>query len=210
MFDLITIIKTAGYFGLFGMIFAETGLLFGFVFPGDSLLFTAGILASQGYLNIAVLIFVFFLGVLAGDNTGYYLGWKLGPKIFNKEESFFFKKSHLKKSQEFFEKYGAKTLVIARFVPVVRTFAPTLAGVGKMKYYKFLTFSLIGSMLWSVGLTLLGYFLGSKIPNIDTYLLPIIALIIILSISPYLYKFFTNKQLRLQIYAELKKLVAKK
>lgn len=206
MFDLITLIKTAGYLGIFGMIFAETGLLFGFIFPGDSLLFTAGILASQGYLSISVLIFVFFFGVLLGDNTGYYLGRRLGPKIFTKEESIFFKKSHLKQSQDFFDKHGAKTLILARFVPIVRTFAPTLAGVGKMKYSKFLTFSIIGSCLWSIGLTLLGYFLGSKVPNIDTYLLPIIALIILASISPYLFKFATSKSLRLQIYSEIKKL----
>lgn len=209
MFDLIAIIKTAGYLGLFGMVFAETGLLFGFIFPGDSLLFTAGILASQNYLNISIVVLVFFFGVLIGDNTGYFLGRKLGPRIFKKEESLFFKKSYLQTSQEFFEKYGAKTLVIARFVPVVRTFAPTLAGVGKMKYYKFLGFSLIGSLLWSVGLTLLGYFLGTKIPNIDTYLFPIIALIIILSISPYIYKFLRSKTLRQQVYAEIRKLIRK-
>ncbi len=210
MFDLPSLIKTAGYLGLFGIIFAETGLLVGVVFPGDSLLFTAGVLASQGYLDITVLVLIFFFGVLIGDNTGYYLGYKFGPRIFKKDESIFFKKSHLQRSQAFFEQHGAKTLILARFVPVVRTFAPTLAGVGKMKYSKFLGFSLIGSLLWSVGLTVLGYFLGSKIPNIDKYLLPIVALIIILSISPYLYKFFTNKELRIEIYSEVKKIMTRK
>ena len=157
-------------------------------------------------MNIYALITVLFFGVLLGDNTGYFLGRKLGPKIFNKEESLFFRKSHLQKSQDFFEKHGAKALVLARFVPVVRTFAPTLAGVGKMKYRTFFLFSILGSALWTGGLTLLGYYLGQTVPNIEVYIIPGIILIILLSISPYLYKFFTNKKLRLQIYAEIKNL----
>lgn len=206
-FNLIEIIKTAGYLGIFGMIFAETGLLFGFVFPGDSLLFTAGILASQGFLHLGTVIAVLFFAVLLGDNTGYYLGRKLGPKIFTKEDSLFFQKSHLERSQQFFEKHGPKALVLARFVPVVRTFAPTLAGVGKMRYRTFFAFSIIGAALWAIGLTLLGYYLGVKIPNVERYILPGIALVILLSISPYLYKFFTHRELRLKIYAEIKKIL---
>lgn len=209
MFNIITLIKAAGYLGIFGMIYAETGLLFGFIFPGDSLLFTAGILASQGFLNIWTLIIVLFLGVLLGDNTGYYLGKTLGPKIFTKEESLFFRKSHLQRSQQFFEKHGAQTLILARFVPVVRTFAPTLAGVGKMRYRTFFIFSVIGAALWTIGLTLLGYYLGKVIPNVELYIIPGIAIIILLSISPYLYKFATHPQLRLQVYAEIRKLIRK-
>ncbi len=209
MFDLVTLVKTAGYLGIFGILFAETGLLFGFIFPGDSLLFTAGILASQGFLDITPLILVMFFGVLIGDNTGYYIGKKLGPKIFTKQESLFFKKSHLEKSQVFFEKHGPKTLVLARFIPIVRTFAPTLAGVGKMKYSTFFLFSIFGSALWTGGLTLIGYFLGQKISNIETYIIPGVAFIIFLSISPYLYKFLTNKELRQSIYSEIRKLIFK-
>jgi membrane-associated protein len=209
MFDLVTLIKAAGYLGLFGIVFAETGLLFGFIFPGDSLLFTAGILASQGYLDIVPLTAILFLAVLAGDNTGYYLGRKFGPRIFKKDESLFFHKSYLERSQNFFQKHGPKTLILARFIPIVRTFAPTLAGVGQMSYFTFLLFSVIGASLWAIGLTLLGYFLGQKIPNIELYIIPGIIIIVFASISPYLYKFFTDKDLRLQIYQEIGKLIRK-
>ncbi len=210
MFDLIPLIKAAGYFGLFGIVFAETGLLFGFIFPGDSLLFTAGILASQGFLHITPLIIVLFFGVLLGDNTGYFLGKKLGPKIFKKEESFFFRKSHLEKSQKFFATHGPKTLILARFVPIVRTFAPTLAGVGRMPYGSFLFYSLIGSVLWSIGLTLMGYYMGKYVPNVDAYILPGIVIIILASISPYLWQFYKNKELRKSIYDEIKKRIFKR
>lgn len=209
MFDLVSLIKAAGYLGLFGIVFAETGLLFGFVFPGDSLLFTAGILASQGFLDITILLPVLFVAVLVGDNTGYYIGHRFGPRVFNKEESLFFHKSHLERSQNFFEKHGPKTLIFARFIPVIRTFAPTLAGVGKMHYPTFLLFSIVGAMLWAVGLTLLGYYLGQVIPNIEIYIIPGIVIIVLASVSPYIYKFLTNKDLRLRIYAELRKLRGK-
>lgn len=210
MFNLVELVKAAGYLGLFGIIFAETGLLFGFVLPGDSLLFTAGILASQGYLNVWLVITALFIGVLFGDNTGYWLGRKLGPKIFVKEESLFFRKSHLEKSHAFFEKHGSKALILARFIPVIRTFAPTLAGVGKMNYLKFLSFSIIGSLLWSVGLTLLGYYLGKSIPNVDVYIIPGVALIILASISPFIYKFLKSKETREVVYFEIKKALKRK
>ncbi|HEX3095791.1 MAG TPA: DedA family protein [Patescibacteria group bacterium] len=209
MFDLVNLLKTVGYLGLFGIIFAETGLLFGFFLPGDSLLFTAGILSAQGFLNPWIVVIGLFIAVLAGDNTGYLIGRKLGPKIFKKEDSLLFKKSHLEKAHAFFEKHGSKTVILARFVPVVRTFSPTLAGVGKMRYSTFLSFSIVGSLLWSTGLTLLGYYLGVKIPNIDRYLLPIIGVIIIVSISPYLYKFARSKEVRTAIHLEIKKLFGK-
>ncbi len=205
MFDLPNLIKTAGYLGIFGMVFAETGLLFGFVFPGDSLLFTAGILASQNYLDLNTLLLVLFFAVLLGDNMGYFLGYKLGPKVFTKDDSLFFRKSHLKKSQDFFEKHGAKALVLARFVPIVRTFAPTLAGVGKMRYAKFLFFSIIGAALWAIGITLLGYYLGQVVPNIELYIIPGIIAIVLISVSPYLYKVFTTPAIRQQIKLEARK-----
>lgn len=210
MFNLPEIIKAAGYLGLFGIIFAETGLLFGFVLPGDSLLFTAGILASQGFLNVWWVIAALFVGVFLGDNTGYWIGRRLGPKIFVKDESIFFRKSHLEKSHAFFEKHGSKALILARFVPVVRTFAPTLAGVGKMKYTTFLAYSIIGSILWTAGLTLLGYYLGQVIPNVEVYIIPGVMIIILASISPFLYKFFKSPEMRAGVYFEIKKLFKKK
>lgn len=183
-FDLIELIKTAGYIGLFGIIFAESGLLIGFFLPGDSLLFTAGFLASQGFLNIYILMGLTFIGAVLGDSVGYWFGKKTGNKIFTKEDSLLFKKDNIHKSEEFFKKHGAKAIVLARFVPIVRTFTPILAGVGTMHYKTFLKFNVIGGALWTIGVSLLGYFLGNLIPNIDKYLLPIILLIIIISILP--------------------------
>jgi membrane-associated protein len=206
MFDLISLIKTAGYIGLFAIVFAESGLLIGFFLPGDSLLFTAGFLASQGFLNIWVLMPLLFVAAVTGDSVGYAFGQRMGPKIFTKEDSLFFHKSHILKAQEFFEKHGGKTIIIARFVPVVRTFAPILAGVGKMKYPTFLFFNVIGGLLWAVGLTFLGYILGHTVPNIDRYLLPIVAGIIILSIAPNIWQILRNKPTRDSLILGIKKL----
>jgi len=193
MFDLIALIKAAGYLGLFGIIFAESGLFFGFFFPGDSLLFTAGFLASKGFLNIYLLIAITFLAAVLGDNTGYWFGKKTGPKIFTRENSLLFHKDHIIKAENFFKKYGPKTIIFARFVPIVRTFAPILAGVGKMHYQTFFIYNLVGGALWTAGLSLLGYFLGQLVPSIDKYLLPIVALIIIISVLPNIYQILKIK-----------------
>lgn len=184
LFDLETLIKTAGYVGVFGIVFAESGLLIGFFLPGDSLLFTAGFLASQGFLNIVILAVGSCIAAVVGDSVGYFFGKKVGPAVFKKEDSLFFNKKYIQSSQEFYNKHGGKTIILARFVPVVRTFAPILAGVGQMHYAKFFSYNVIGGILWGLGVTLLGYFLGSAIPNVDKYLLPIIAVIVILSILP--------------------------
>ena len=182
--DLIELIKTVGYLGLFSIVFAESGLFFGFFLPGDSLLFTAGFLASQGFLNIWVTLILVFIAAVTGDSVGYLFGKKVGPALFKKEDSRFFKKEHLLKAEKFYEKNGAKTIILARFLPFVRTFAPIVAGVANMNYGKFIRYNIIGGFGWSFGLTLGGYFLGRVIPNADKYLLPIIALIIIVSVAP--------------------------
>lgn len=184
--NLILLIKSGGYLGLFLIIYAESGLFVGFFFPGDSLIFTAGFLASQDYLNIWLLIPVLLIAAVLGDNFGYGFGQKVGPKIFTKEDSLFFDKANLDRANKFYEKHGAKTLILARFMPVIRTFAPILAGVGKMDYRRFFLYNLVGGALWTVSLPLLGYYLGRTIPNIDHYLLPIVLLIIFLSILPSL------------------------
>jgi membrane-associated protein len=184
MFDITTLIQTAGYIGTAGIVFAESGLFFGFFLPGDSLLFTAGILASQGFFEIWILVPLLFISAVAGDSVGYSFGYRLGPKLFMRPNSKLFKKEHLIKANTFFEKHGKKTIILARFVPVVRTFAPILAGAAKMHYRTFLAYNVIGGFLWAVGLTVLGYYLGGVIPNIDRYLLPILAVIIVASISP--------------------------
>ena len=183
-FDLVAIIKTAGYAGLFAIIFAESGLLIGFFLPGDSLLFTAGVLASQGYLNIAVLAVIVTVAAILGDSVGYAFGQRIGNKIFYKEDSFFFNKRNIQRAHEFFQKHGRKTIILARFLPVVRTFVPILAGVGEMHYKTFLSFNVIGGLLWGCGLTFLGYFFGNIIPDPDRYLIPAVAVIIIISVLP--------------------------
>jgi len=187
MFDIVSLIKTAGYLGLFGIIFAESGLFVGFFLPGDSLLFTAGFLASQGYLNIWLLVPLCFAAAVLGDNFGYAFGRRVGPKIFKREDSFLFHKQHLERARSFYERHGKKTIILARFVPFARTFAPILAGVGEMHYRTFFSYNVIGGFLWAVCLPLLGYFLGSMIPGIDRYLLPIILAIVIISILPAVY-----------------------
>lgn len=201
MFDLTSLIKSAGYVGLAAIVFAESGLLIGFFLPGDSLLFTAGFLASQGFLNIWILIPLLFVAAVVGDNVGYAFGKRMGPKIFKREDSLLFHQKHLLRAQLFFEKHGGKTIILARFIPVVRTFAPVLAGVGRMHYRTFMLFNLVGGFLWAVGLTCLGYFLGSAIPEIDKYLLPIIAAIIVLSVLPTAIHLLKDRALRRRIWS---------
>ncbi len=194
MFDLVLIIKTAGYLGLFGIIFAETGLFFGFFLPGDSLIFTAGFLASQNYLNIYLLLVILFVAAVLGDNVGYWFGQKVGPMIFKKEDSLFFHKENINKAHDFFDKYGGKSLILARFVPIFRTFTPIVAGVGQMTYQKFFFFNLVGGLLWTFGLALAGYFLGRIIPDVDQYIIPIVLMIIIVSVLPGLVGVLRHKK----------------
>ncbi|MCX6713528.1 MAG: VTT domain-containing protein [Candidatus Vogelbacteria bacterium] len=158
--------------------------------PGDSLVFTAGFLASQGFLNIYLLCVVLFVGAVLGDNVGYWFGKKTGPMIFKKEDSRFFKKEYVTKAHDFFDKHGGKSLILARFVPVVRTFTPIVAGVGRMNYSLFFFYNIIGGLFWSVGITLLGFFLGRLVPNAERYIFPIVILIIFVSILPSVIQFF--------------------
>ena len=182
--DLQTLITTIGYAGVFGIVFAESGLLIGFIFPGDSLLFTAGFLASQGIFNLWVLIALCFVGAVLGDSVGYAFGKRVGPALFSKEDSLFFHKKNLERARVFYDKYGGKAIVLARFMPFVRTFAPILAGVGTMGYGRFVFFNVVGALAWTGGITMLGYFLGSVIPDVDRYLFPFIIIIIFLSVLP--------------------------
>ena len=192
--DLIEFIKTIGYLGLFGIIFAESGLAIGFFLPGDSLLFTAGLLASQNFLNIWILIIILAIAAILGDNIGYWFGAKVGPALFRREDSKFFRKSHIERTRRFYEKYGPRAIILARFVPIVRTFTPILAGVGNMNYRLFLRYNIIGGLLWSVGITLLGYLLGASIPEAEHYLPAITIIIIIFSILPFAFEFIRNKK----------------
>ncbi|MBU6142045.1 VTT domain-containing protein [Patescibacteria group bacterium] len=210
MFDLIALIKAAGYLGIFAVIFAESGLFIGFFFPGDSLLFTAGFLASQGYLQIGMVMVLVFIAAVLGDTAGYAFGYRVGPMIFRREDSVIFHKDNLLRAEAFYEKYGKKTIILARFLPAVRTFAPILAGVGKMRYRTFVSYNVIGGLLWGIGVPGLGYYLGRSVPNIDHYLLPIIGLIIVLSILPTAFQVLRDPQRRVHIWGILKRIAFKK
>lgn len=180
----IYIVKAYGYFGVGAIIFAESGLLLGFILPGDSLIFLAGLLASQGFFNIYELIVVVFLTATIGDSTGYFIGRKLGRKVFQEGNKFIFNPNNLHKTEAFFDRHGKSTFIFQRFIPIIRAFAPLLGGVGEMEYQTFLVYDIIGCAFWSFSVTILGYFLGTTIPNIDTYLLPITFAVIILSLIP--------------------------
>jgi membrane-associated protein len=182
--DLKVLLETVGYIGLFAIVFAESGLFFGFFLPGDSLLFTAGLLAAAGHFKLSIVIILSLIAAILGDSFGYYFGSKTGKLLFKKEDSLIFNKNNLEKSQAFYAAHGAKTIILARFIPVVRTFAPILAGTSHMPYPKFLAYNVMGGFIWVLSLTLLGALLGNTIPNIDHYILPIAFSIIVISLLP--------------------------
>ena len=187
-------ITTFGYIGLCAIVFAESGLFFGFFFPGDSLLFSAGLIASQGFFDIRVLATLIVVSAIAGDSVGYWFGAKVGPKIFTKEDSFFFNKRHIERTRLFYLKYGPRAVVLARFIPVVRTLTPILAGVWNMPYLLFLRYNIVGGVAWGAGLTLLGYFLGAAIPGIEEYIVPIALGIIVVSFLPIALEFYRARK----------------
>jgi len=184
--DLQTFIKFAGPVGVALVVFAETGLMVGFFLPGDSMLFTAGFLASPGVhvFNIWFLSVLTAVAAVLGDSTGYAIGRVLGPRLFTRQDSRLFKKQHLQTAQAFYQRHGGKAIVLGQFMPIVRTFCPVAAGIGQMSYARFFGFNVLAALLWGFGVPWLGFFLGSVIPDIDRYLLPIIALIIVASIAP--------------------------
>jgi membrane-associated protein len=187
MLDPEHLLETFGTIGLFLIIFAESGLLIGFFLPGDSLLFTAGLLSSTGDMPaLPILLVVTFVAAVLGDQIGYLFGARVGPSLFRRPDSRLFKQEYVEKAQSYFDDHGPKTIVLARFVPIVRTFAPIVAGVGRMHYRTFVSYNLFGGLLWAVGVTTLGYVLGESVPNIDKYLLPAIAVIVLISLVPVL------------------------
>jgi membrane-associated protein len=193
MLDPIVLIKAVGVIGVILIVFAETGLFFGFFFPGDSLLFTAGIFASQGYFSIELVLIGCILAAILGDSVGYWSGKKYGRQLFDRDSGFFFKKKRLYDAEIFYEKHGKSTIIIARFVPMVRTFAPIVAGIGNMKYSSFISYNIFGGVFWVSLMLLLGFFLGGIIPNPDKYIIPIAFLIIILSFFPIIIKMIRFK-----------------
>jgi membrane-associated protein len=173
-----------GYLAIFLIIFAESGLFFGFFLPGDSLLILAGVAAAAGNFNIFNLIILVFIAAFLGDQVGYWMGNRFGRRLFAREDSKIFKKHYVEESEAFFAKHGHKAIVLARFVPIVRTFTPVLAGIGSMPYSVFFAYNLVGALLWGMGITLAGYFLANSIPDLEHYLNYIIGAIILISILP--------------------------
>lgn len=202
-FDLQTILPTIGYLGIFAIIFAESGLFFGFFLPGDSLLFTAGFLASQGIFDIHILAVICFIAAVLGDSIGYAFGQRVGKRLFYKTDSFFFHKDNLERANSFYKKHGKKTIIIARFMPIIRTFAPIVAGIGDMEYKTFISYNIIGGVLWAMGISYAGYFLGNAIPDVDKYLIPIILGIIVVSVAPGIYHVMKEPENRKKIFAFL-------
>jgi membrane-associated protein len=196
MFSIESIVTSFGLLGLTAIIFAETGLFIGFFLPGDSLLFTAGILASQGYFNIALVCLAMFVAAVTGNCVGYLFGKHVGRRLFQKKDSLLFHRDHLDKAHAFYEKYGGKTIILARFLPIIRTFAPIVAGIADLAFPTFLLYSSIGGLIWAVGLPVAGFFLGKAIPNVDHYLLPLILLIILISLAPAIYEMVHTKEKR--------------
>jgi len=182
-----TIIETGGILLIAAIVFAESGLLVGFFLPGDTLLFGAGLYASQGRISLPLLLVAVILAAVLGDNVGYSIGRRAGHRIFKKKDSLFFKHEYIEKAELFYEKHGGKTIIMARFMPIVRTFAPVVAGVGKMSRQRFFSFNIVGGILWGAGMPLLGYFVGSKIPHLDKYievvLLGVVGLSLLLAFS---------------------------
>jgi membrane-associated protein len=182
--DLATLIRSVGYLGIFLIVFADSGVLLGLVLPGDSLLFTAGLLASQGQLNLWILMIVASLGAIIGDAVGYAFGKRVGPHFFSREDAWFFTKHHLDRARHFYERHGGKTIFLARFLHFVRTLAPMIAGAADMPYGTFLFYNMFGGLFWAISVSVLGYWLGNTIPDIDHSLLPILGVIGLLALSP--------------------------
>jgi membrane-associated protein len=197
--DLPALVAWAGYAGMAAIVFTETGLFVGFFLPGDSLLVTAGLLSSQGLpLNVFELGLLLTCAAILGDNTNYWVGRMTGASIFTREDSLLFKKKHVERAHEFYVKHGPKTVVLARFMPIIRTFAPLVAGVGKMNYRTFLTFSVLGGTAWIWSMLMLGYFLGAKVPGVAKHIELVIIAVIFLSILPGIISWWRQPERRVQ------------
>ena len=198
------IIHSGGLLLIAIMVFAESGLLVGFFLPGDTLLFSAGFFASQGKLPLLPLLIFTVIAAVVGDNVGYYIGKKTGKHIFTKKDGILFKAEYIKDAQVFYEKHGGKTITLARFIPIVRTFAPVVAGVGEMEQKRFMAFNLVGATAWVVGIIMAGHYLGSRIPSIDKYLLPAVGLASLFTFAPAIYHIFKDPKTRAKLWTKLR------
>ncbi|PIO47708.1 MAG: hypothetical protein CMR00_08865 [[Chlorobium] sp. 445] len=191
--SLDELIRWGGYLILFAIVFAETGLFFGFLLPGDSLLITAGLVAASGKLGFGEVNLTMITAAILGDSTGYFIGKALGRKLFEREDSLIFRREYLQRTQTFYDRHGGKTIFFARFVPIIRSFATTVAGIAGMAYLRFITFSVSGAITWIVSLTSLGYFLGSQFPELDTYINLIISITVGAIILSIIFKLIRAK-----------------
>jgi len=209
IYDVKSLVIWAGYAGMAFIIFAETGLLAGFFLPGDSLLVTAGLFAAtpdpntgETYLNILILIPLLFPCAVIGNSTGYFIGTKAGPRLFKKEQSLLFRKDYLIKTHEFYEKHGKMAIIIAQLMPIFRTFTPTVAGVGTMKFSNFIKYNIIGAIIWIPGMLLIGFYLGRAIPGIEHHIEKVIIVVVFISILPGIYKYLKHKLQKKKTAAE--------
>ena len=204
MFDVENIIKSGGIIIVSLIVFVESGLLVGFFLPGDTLLFAAGLAASQGEISLPILIVAIILAAILGDNVGYTFGKKAGPRIFQKKDGIIFRQEYLEQAEKFYEKHGGKTIIMARFVPIVRTFAPVVAGAGKMPRERFMFFNVFGGILWGAGMPLLGYLVGNRIPHLDKYIEIVLIGVVVASFGLALLHLLKDKTTRQKIFAAIK------
>lgn len=195
-YSLDDLIRWGGYLVLVAIVFTETGLLVGFFLPGDSLLITAGLVAAAGGLNIWWINVLLAVAAVSGDSVGYAIGARIGPRLFTREKSLLFNPAHVERTRRFYARHGAKTIVIARFVPIIRTFAPVVAGVGTMEYRRFLVYNIAGGVGWVTSMTWAGYLLGRAIPNIGEYVHVVVVIVIVLSVIPIVVEIFRERRRR--------------
>lgn len=209
MISIDEAILGTGLIAIGATVFAESGLLIGFFLPGDTLLFGAGLLASQGTFNIWVLIAVVIVAAIVGDNVGYSIGRRAGPRMFKRKDGILFHQDQLQKAEAFYEKHGGKTIILARFVPIVRTFAPVVAGASKMPRERFMLFNVAGAILWGGGVTLAGYWLGQRMPWLENYIDPVIIGIIVISIASALVHLLRDKNTRQALSLKIRSMLSK-
>lgn len=205
MFDVTHLIETGGLLLIGAMVFAESGIMVGLFLPGDTLLLSAGVLAATGKLDVVSLCIVISLAAIVGDNVGYQIGKSLGPRLFRHEDGVIFRKAYIDRAEKFYEKYGARAMLIEHFIPIIRSFVPVTAGAGKMNRGLFFVCNAIGDIVWAVGFTLFGYYVGSKIPHIDKYIEPVVVGVILVFTLPALFHVLTDPKIRALIKSKLKR-----
>ena len=205
MFDVTHLIQTGGLLLIALIVFGESGMMIGFFFPGDTLLFSAGILAATGKLELASTLAVIAAAAIIGDNVGYHIGNKLGRRLFDKPDGAVFRKEHIDRAEAFYDKYGSKTMLVAHFVPVVRAFVPVTAGAAEMPYGKYVIFDAIGDIAWTLTITLLGYFVGSRIPGIEKLIDPLLVVIVLVFLTPTLFHILRDPKIRRAVASKVRK-----